>query len=104
MEKDIATMLIDLCCSRCKNDFEQNDVTFIHKEGAYNVINITCSKCGKDFGTIYLKLTDNTSDNVADIILKDTRDKPPINSDDVIDAHEYIKDIEKNLEKFLNED
>lgn len=104
MEKNLATMLKDLCCSRCKNDFEEKDITFIHSDGVYNVINITCSKCGKDFGTIYLKFTENTSENIKDLILKDTRDKPPISSDDVIDAHEYIKDIEKNFEKFLNED
>lgn len=102
MEKDISLLLKDLCCSRCKADFDEKSVKYIHEEKEYKIINLVCQKCGKEFGIAFLKITDNTSDDIKDIILRDNRDKPPIDSNEVIDAHEYIKDFETNWKKFLD--
>ena len=104
MEKDLSYMLKNLCCSQCKIDLDGKSVKFLHQDKDYKVINITCRHCGKDFGTIFLKLTDNISENIDDLILKDIRDKAPINTNEVIDAHEYIKEFETNWKKFIDED
>ena len=103
MKKNLKLMLKELCCSRCKSDFDENSINFIHQNKECNVVNIVCQKCGKDFGLAFLKITDNTSKNNEDLILKDSRNTPPINYDDVIDAHRYIKDLEKNWHDFIKE-
>jgi hypothetical protein len=103
MEKSFKLLFKNLCCSKCKNDFDEDSIKSVHKEKDYNVIHLVCSKCGKDFGLAFLKLSDNISDNENDIELKDSRNKPPITSNEVIDAHEYIKDFENNWKKFIDD-
>ncbi len=103
MKKNISLLLKNLCCSQCKSNFDESSVKFITQDGNYNVIHLTCQKCGKDFGTAFLKLTEKTSENDAEIILNDIRNTPPISCDDVLDAHKQIKDFEKNWNKFIND-
>lgn len=102
MKKDISLLLKNLCCSKCKSDFDENSIKNIYQEGNYKVINLVCHKCGKDFGTAYLKVTDKTSDIENEVILNDVRNTPPITSDEVLDAHNQIKDFEKNWKKFID--
>ena len=104
MQKTFSKLLKNLCCSQCKSEFDDNSVTLINKEKEYISLKLHCNCCGKDFGTVFLKLTDTMPEKETDISLTDRRDIPPINSDDVIDAHEQIKDFEENWKKFLKND
>lgn len=103
MKKEISILLKNLCCSKCKSDFDETSVEFIYQENNYNVITLKCNNCGKDFGTAFLKLSDTISDMENDVALKDNRDTPPISADEVLDAHEQIKDFEKNWKNFIED-
>ena len=103
MKKSFSLLLKNMCCSQCKSDFTEESVSFIQKGNQYSVINLICKNCGKNFGTSFLKLSKKNSKNIQDIILQDSRNIAPINFDDVLNAHEYIKDIEINLRKFISD-
>ena len=103
MNKNYKTLFKNLCCSRCKAEFENDSVTVISREEEYIVLRLKCNKCGKDFGTAFMKITSKTSKDKNQVVLKDKRDVAPINYDDVIDAYRAIKDIEKNWKKFIEE-
>lgn len=103
MKKEISLLLKNLCCSKCKSDFDENSIKFIYREKDYNVIHLFCSKCGKDFGMAYLNMNDKISEDEKDIILNDIRNTPPITTDEVIDAHNQIKDFEKNWKRFIDD-
>ena len=79
MDKSISLMFKELCCSRCKEDFGENSIKIISKDKDFLVINLVCKNCGKNFGTAFLKLTDNLSENIEDMVLKDSRNFKFIN-------------------------
>lgn len=95
MEINIKNLFKNLCCSKCKNEFENDSITIIHKDDKLLTINLTCTKCNKDFGLAYLNI--EKGDNELEI-----QDGPdPINTDDVINAHNFIKQLDKNWQKYI---
>ena len=114
MEKrKIVKMFDDLCCSDCHQSFGENSISIIRREDNFLVLQIICENCGKSFGLAMLGINSveikddkgipitNFSDE--DLKLKIEEDLSPISYDDVLDAHEYIKNIDENWKNFIQE-
>lgn len=108
MKRKIATLFKDLCCSVCKSDFEEKSVLIMREEKTEGeemiVIRLICQKCGKSFGVAFLGIADfelkNYKDDDLTMHLQDGAG--PISVDDVLDAHKFIKKLDKDWKKFIS--
>lgn len=109
MKRKIATLFKELCCSECKSDFDENSVLIMREEksedGEMLVIRIICQECGKSFGVAFLGISDFDLKNYSDdeLTLHVQEGANPINEDDVLDAHKFIKKLDKNWQKFISD-
>ena len=91
--KEILNLLKNLCCSQCRNDFTHDSITIKEQEGDIFLIldepTAGLDKiCGKNFGDIVLNVNKKSKTHAP---LEIIDGPPPITSDDVIDAHRFIK-------------
>ena len=99
MKKKIEKLFNNLCCSQCKNNFDENSIVIKREEEGLMVVNLQCSRCGKNFGIAFVGFTDI---DVKDYEALEVQDGPePINYDDVIDAHRFIQSLEADWQKHL---
>ncbi|MGN0031245.1 MAG: hypothetical protein ACI37Q_04750 [Candidatus Gastranaerophilaceae bacterium] len=88
-QKDFGILFSGLCCSRCKNEFTINDLTEIRKENDIRICKLHCQKCDKDFGEVIINYNKKAKTHSPLEII----DGPaPIDFDDVIEAHKFIKE------------
>lgn len=83
-------MLSNLCCSKCKNDFDETSIKIIEKYDNILICNLYCNKCNKDFGNIVLKLNYTAKEHDTMQIIEGP---VPINTDEIIDIHNYLKKL-----------
>lgn len=104
----IKQLFADLCCSNCKSDFTEESIQILREEQGLFVIQIVCTTCNKSFGLAFLGLDSIKlkSDEVEDSALKlQIQEGPsPINTDDVIDAHKFIANLDSGWSKYIPED
>ena len=87
-KNDIKILFSNLCCSKCKNDFNKDSIIIKEQDGDVLICNLKCDFCGMDFGDVVFNL--NRKSNKHDPM--EIIDGPaPITSDDVIEAHRFIK-------------
>jgi len=87
-EKEIKSLFKNLCCSKCRNDFTTDSITVKEREGDILICNLKCQVCEMDFGDVVFNFN-RKSDRHAPMEIIDG--PPPITSDDVINAHRFIK-------------
>lgn len=97
MRKNYKILLSNLCCSVCKSEFDENSFSIIREENGLLTINLVCKKCGKDFGTGLIRLKKTKKDEAFTVV----EGAKPITYDDVIDAHKFIKDLDKDWGKYF---
>lgn len=108
MRRKIATMFKELCCSACKSDFDESSVVIMREEKNPDeemiVFRLACQKCGKSFGVAFLGISDFRLKNYTedDLTLHVQQGASPISSDDVLDAHKFIKKLDKDWQKFID--
>lgn len=109
MKRKITTLFKELCCSHCKSDFDENSVDIIREENSNGeemlVFKLICQSCGKSFGVAFLgvsdlELKDSEEDDLA---LKVKVGAEPITTDEVLDAHKFIKSLDKDWQKFIDD-
>lgn len=109
MKRKITTLFKDLCCSVCKADFDEKSVTIMREEKNPNeemiVFKLTCQECGKSFGVAFLGISDLKLKNYPedDLVLHVQEGAAPISTDDVLDAHKFIKEFDKNWKLFMSD-
>lgn len=109
MKRKIATLFKELCCSVCKADFNEKSVTIMREEKKQNeemiVFKLTCQKCGKSFGVAFLGISDLKLKNCSDedLTLHVQEGAAPISTDEVLDAHKFIKEFDKNWKQFMTD-
>lgn len=109
MKRKITKLFKDLCCSACKSDFSEESVDVMRKETTPEeemiVFRLACQNCGKSFGVAFLGISDINLKNYKeeDLALEVQEGPPPINTDDVLDAHKFIKKLDKNWQKFISD-
>lgn len=103
MSKKISILFKDLCCSRCKSDFDENSVEIIRQEPSLLVVRLVCQHCQKSFGVAFLGVSnlDLKIEDEEDVKLKMKEDLPPITADDVLDAHEFIQNLDEHWQQYL---
>lgn len=97
MKKKIEKLFNNLCCSQCRNGFDEDSITIKRQEEGLTVVNLQCKHCGKNFGVAFLGFSD------IDVYepLEVQEGPEPISYDDVIDAHRFIKGLEGDWSKYL---
>ena len=99
MEKKFDKLFENLCCSECKNGFDADSITVKRDEEGLLVLSLECKNCGKNFGIAFLGFSDIEVKNIEPLDV--TEGPEPISYNDVIDAHEFIKNLDKNWAKYL---
>ena len=99
MKKKIEKLFENLCCSKCRNGFDEDSITIKRDEEDLTVISLTCRHCGKSFGVAFLGFSDINLKNYEP--LEVVEGPEPINYDDVIDAHRFIKELKNDWNKYL---
>lgn len=89
-EKEIKLLFKNLCCSKCRNDFTIDSITIKEREGDILVCNLKCTVCSMDFGDVVFNFNLKSDEHRS---MKIIDGPPPITSDDVIDAHRFIKKL-----------
>lgn len=105
MSKKIDAMFKNLCCSRCKSDFNEDSIKILRQEDGMLVVNLHCNVCDKDFGVAFIE-TKNLNAEFFDrekTAFRMIEDLPPISKDDVLDAHKFIKGLDEHWTKYLPE-
>ena len=104
MKKKLGQLFSNLCCSICKHEFNEDSITIKRDEQGLLVTNLHCTNCGKDYGIAFLGFSDFEvkSNNYEPLEAIDGPD--PISYDDVIDAHRYIKNLDKNWHNFIKKE
>lgn len=109
MERKIAVLFKELCCSVCKADFDENSVEIMREEKTKGeeliVLRLACQKCGKSFGVAFLGISDFEMKNYSEDeqALKVQTGTAPISTDEVLDAHKFIKKLDKDWKKFISD-
>lgn len=109
MERKLATLFKDLCCSVCKADFDEKSVVTMREEkntdGEMIVFKLNCQKCGKSFGVAFLGVSNVELKNYSDddLVLHVQEGAAPISADEVLDAHKFIKEFDENWKKFISD-
>lgn len=103
MKRKLAVLFNELCCSQCKADFDENSFKIMREEDLMLVFKVACAECGKSFGVAFLGLSDFDLKNYCeeDLKLEVQKTPAPINEDDVLDAHKFIKELDDNWRKFI---
>ncbi|MBD5401724.1 hypothetical protein HDR58_02825 [bacterium] len=87
-EKEIKTLFSGLCCSRCKNEFTNNSIKILEQDCDILLCSLSCEKCGKDFGEIIFNYNRKSKHHTR---LEIVEGPPPIDYNDVIEAHRFIR-------------
>ena len=107
MKRKIITLFKELCCSKCKSDFNEDSVVIMREEDEMIVFKLCCQNCDKSFGVAFLGISDfelkNYEQNEEDTVLKVQDGVEAINTDDVLDAHKFIKNLDENWPKFISD-
>lgn len=103
MKKNLDKLFANLCCSECGSDFTEESFNIMREEDDFSVLQIVCNNCGKSFGLAFLGENNigvkGASDKDLALNLQEGPD--PITSDDVIDAHLFIKNLDETWQKHL---
>ena len=98
-KSEIKNLLSNMCCSECKQDFNEQSVNIERSEENLLVLRIKCQNCGKSFGLALLGNVGAKSNNDSPLEFQDC--PLPINYDDVLDAHHFINKLEKDWSKYI---
>lgn len=99
MKKKIEKLFENLCCSHCRNSFDEDSIVIKREEKGLTVVNLVCRHCGKNFGVAFLGFSDINIKNPEPLEVQEGPE--PINYDDVIDAHRFIKNLDSDWNKYL---
>lgn|SRR5574344_447339 len=106
-KKLINKLFSDMCCSECKADFNEDSVFILRNEKNLSVLQIVCQNCGKTFGVALLgdcDLKESDKYSAKDLALEIQDGPDAICYDDVIDAHNFFKNLDESWEKYIPED
>ncbi len=92
-------LLAGMKCSYCSCDFDENSIRIMRFDDGLHVIRVKCEDCGKSFGIAYLGLTEEELERSYQEVRK--KNTKPITIDDVLDAHNYIKNLDENWKEFM---
>ena len=100
---ELRKLFSGLCCSVCHHDFNEDAVKVKREEKNLYVLEIICPECGKNFGISLL--AKNQQEEIKDDTPLEIQECPlPISYDDVLNAHQFIDNLEKDWNKYIPDD
>src|SRR5574344_332567 len=104
MERKLSKLFSNMCCSKCGTDFGENSFEILRQEDSMIVFRAICPNCGKSFGVAFLGISNLKVKGRSDEQLTPQMQPcpKPIEADEVLDAHEYIKDFDSNWRDFID--
>lgn len=103
---NINKLFSDLCCSNCGHDFDEDSIYILREEEGLFVLQVICPECQKSFGVAILGMESiavkEPEDTKLPLQIKDLPE--PISSDDVIEAHKFFKNLDKDWKKYIPEE
>lgn len=97
---DIKKLLAGMHCSKCKKDFDEDSFRLVRQEDGLFVLQARCLECEKGFGIVIMGLNeDEILNSIKDADSHEEADK--IGYDDILDAHNYIKNLDENWKLFM---
>lgn len=101
MEKTkLVKLFSNMCCSNCRHDFDEDSIFVKRQDKHLIVLQVICSECGKSFGLAFLG-TGSVDVKEEDKPLEFQECPLPITYDDVLDAHHFIDNLEKDWNKYI---
>jgi len=107
-KSDIKKLLASMKCAECSREFQDNSFTIMRQEDGLFVLQIKSRKCQKGFGMAFLGLEKdelldviNEDFAVAPEVESDAEDVKAIDYDDILDAHEFIQNLDENWKRFV---
>lgn len=97
MKKKLKVLFDNLCCSQCKNSFDENSIVIKREEEGLLVTHLVCQNCGKSFGVAFLGFTNIEVKDPLEVV----QGPDPIDYDDVIEAHRFIKNLDEHWQDYL---
>lgn len=101
MKKKLKALFSNLCCSVCKSEFDDDSIEIKRQEQGLIVTHLTCRHCGKNFGVAFVGINNIEVKNSDDLPLVVQEGPEPINYDDVIDAHRFIRNLDEHWQDNL---
>lgn len=106
MKKDLNQFFKNFCCSKCSEEFNEKSIDIVRQEEGLSVLKVICKNCSKSFGLAILGLNPDDfgsdketsqEDRALDIV-----DTPcAISYDDVIEAHNFIRNLDENWSSYI---
>ena len=103
-KSEIKKLFENMCCSSCGNDFEESSFSILREEECFCVIQVICIHCNKSFGLAFLGYKPLEEKEKEFEPLDIIEGLPPISYDDVINAHNFIKKMDKDWTKHIPKD
>ncbi|MDR1168893.1 MAG: hypothetical protein LBK53_08430 [Heliobacteriaceae bacterium] len=97
MKKKIEILFSNLCCSQCKSGFDENSIDIKREEAGLTVTHLECRRCGKKFGIAFIGFSGLEVKEPLEV----QEGPEPINYDDVIDAHRFIRELDEHWQEHL---
>lgn len=97
MKKKLKVLFDNLCCSQCKSSFDENSIVIKREEEGLLVTHLACQNCGKSFGVAFLGFTNIEVKDPLEVV----QGPDPIDYDDVIEAHRFIKNLDEHWQDYL---
>lgn len=101
MKKKLKTLFSNLCCSHCRAEFGDESIQIKRQEQGLLVTHLVCQNCGKSFGVAFVGINNIEVKKESDLPLVVQDGPEPINYDDVIDAHRFIKNLDEHWQDYL---
>ncbi len=100
---DFKKLFSNLCCSNCGHDFDEDSIYVLREEERLFVLQVICQNCQKSFGIAILgmdsiKIKDKDNNKIP-LEIKNLPE--PISTDDVLDAHKFIRKLDKDWQKYI---
>lgn len=94
-----------LNCPKCMKNFSNESVNLVRKEKDYWVIKVNCLECFKPVGIAIVGIESfrDFDSELTSSELEKFSELPPISTNDVLDAHEFIKGLDDNWSKYIRE-
>jgi len=99
----IKFLLANVKCVVCQHRYELSDIQAIEQRDHVWLIAVTCSYCGTQ-GVILAMVEEVEGPELAEFTPEEWvafQQMPPIDADEVLNMHEFLRDFEGDFEKLL---
>ena len=99
-EEYIKLIFTNMVCSCCDTQFTPDCIEIIRVEDNIAVVKIVCQNCHKNYGIAIIGIEESAQNDTFEDYVQ-IPDLPPITTDDVIEAHNFINKLGNDWSKYI---